>query len=128
MNTSIAPSLPRAAAPPDREAGVRHLPPVARAAYARFQSSGDLAALDPVLHAILEDYIPRPSAVPLGELPGHTRLIDDLGFDSLAITEVVFFAEDLFGIGITNEEISQVRTLADLQGFIRGKVALRAAR
>ena len=48
--------------------------------------------------------------------------------DSLAITEVVFFAEDLFNITITNEEIMQVRTLDDLRGFIRAKVMGRPAR
>ena len=77
---------------------------------------------------ILQDFSPRHSAIPLADLPGHTRLIDDLGFDSLAITEVVFTAEDLFGISITNEEIVQVRTLDDLRGFIQVKVADRPVR
>jgi acyl carrier protein len=123
-STPVAPP----AASPDREQSIRHLPAAARAAFDRFQSDGDPATLDPVLLAILEDFIPRSSAVPLAELPGSTRLIDDLGFDSLAITEVVFFAEDLFGINITNEEIIQVRTLDDLRGFIRHKVAVRPVR
>ena len=78
--------------------------------------------------AILEDFIPRRSAIPLAELPGGTRLIDDLGFDSLAITELVFFTEDLFGFSITNEEIISVRTLDDLRGFIRRKVAVQPVR
>lgn len=102
------------------------MPAPARAAYARFLIDGDPAGLDPVLFAILEDFIPRDSARPLAELPGDTRMIDDLGFDSLAITEVVFFTEDMFGINISNEEIIQVRTLDDLRGFIRGKVGVRA--
>jgi acyl carrier protein len=59
----------------------------------------------------------------LSELPLTSRLIEDLGFDSLAITEVVFFTEDLFGITISNEEIIQVRTLEDLRSFIHRKVA-----
>ncbi len=107
---------------------IKHLPAAARAAFQRFQLADDPAALDPVILAILEDYIPREPAVPLAELPGGTRLIDDLGFDSLAITEVVFFAEDLFGISISNAEIIQVRTLDDLRGFIRRKVAGRPIR
>jgi acyl carrier protein len=118
----------RAFSPSDREASVRHLPVAARAALERFQLSGVATELDPVVLAILEDFIPRTPATPLAELPGHTRLIDDLGFDSLAITEVVFFTEDLFGITISNQEIIQVRTLDDLRGFIRRKVAVRPAR
>ena len=112
----------------NREESMRHLPAEARAAFLRFQAGGDAAGLDPVICAILKDFIPRDPAVALAELPGDTRLIDDLGFDSLAITEVVFFTEDLFGINITNEEIIQVRSLDDLRGFIRRKVAVTATR
>ena len=127
MNTS-APSADHPAITTDHKEGIRHLPPAARAAFERFQADGDSAALDPVLLAILEDYIPRPPARPLAELPGSTQLIGDLGFDSLAITEVVFHAEDLFGISITNEEIIHVRTLDDLRGFIFAKVTARSGR
>ncbi len=112
----------------DQDARIKHLPGEARAAFQRFQTDGIPAGLDPLVLAILEDFIPRTPATPLSQLPGGTRLIDDLAFDSLAITEVVFFTEDLFGINITNEEIIQVRTLDDLRGFIRAKVAARPAR
>ena len=121
-----APTFPPMA-PDSQNESIRHLPAAARTAFARFQTSGETAGLDPVLFAILGDFIPRPPARPLAELPGATRLIDDLGFDSLAITEVVFFTEDLFGITISNEEIVRVRSLDDLRGFIHAKVADRPA-
>lgn len=126
MNPITATPPTRVPPATDREESLRHLSPDCRAAFARFQASGDPADLAVVVLAILEDYIPRTPAVPLAQLPGTTRLIDDLGFDSLAITEVVFFTEDLFGITISNEEIIQVRTLADLRGFIQRKVGLPA--
>ena len=107
---------------------IKHLPAEVRAAFQRFQTLGDPAGLDMVICAILADFMPRRPTVPLAERPGSTRLIDDLGFDSLAITEVIFFAEDLFGITITNEEMVHVRTLDDLRGFIRRKVAVHAPR
>jgi acyl carrier protein len=110
----------------DREQALRHLPEAARQAFHQFQESGDPVLLDPVVLAILEDFIPKQHAQPLAELPGETRLMDDLGFDSLAITEVVFFTEDLLGIRIANEEIIQVRTLDDLRGFVRRKVTERS--
>lgn len=122
MNPTAAPTILRPALTTDREESIRHLSAGARAAFDRFQAGGDPAQLDPVLLAILEDFIPRTPPQPLAELPGGTRLIEDLGFDSLAITEVVFFTEDLFGITISNQEIIQVRTLDDLRGFIRSKV------
>ena len=128
MKSSATTATVPTTTPNHQEENLRHLPAAARAAFSRFQADGDPAALDPVLFAILEDFIPRPPARPLAELPGDTRLIDDLGFDSLAITEVVFFAEDLFGISISNDEIVRVRTLDDLRGFIHGKMSNRPAR
>jgi acyl carrier protein len=127
----MKPTVPSAAAPSvtatEKEDRIKHLPAEARAAFQRFQAEGDPAAVDPVIFAILEDFIPQTPAQPLSQLPGTTQLIGDLGFDSLAITEVVFFTEDLFGITITNDEIFQVRTLEDLRNFIHRKVAPRAA-
>ena len=123
----MQPSVPPSSARPSTPASP-HLPPAIRAAYRQYEAGGDLAALDAVVLAILADFIPREPGQPLAEMRGDTQLIDDLGFDSLAITEVVFFAEDLFRISITNDEIVQVRTLDDLRGFIRRKVAGRAPR
>ena len=117
-----APAIVTARPANSRDENLRHLPPAARAAFAQFQAGGDPAVLDPVIFSILEDFIPRAPDKPLAELPGTSHLIADLGFDSLAITEVVFFTEELFGINISNAEIMQVRTLDDLRGFIHHKV------
>jgi acyl carrier protein len=120
-------SAPKPPSPADQEEALRHLPDDAREAFQRYKATGDVAVLDPVILAILADFIPRKAEKPLAEVPGDSRLIEDLGFDSLAITEVVFFTEDLFGISIANEEILQVRTLDDLRGFVHRKVAGRPA-
>jgi acyl carrier protein len=125
-STANNPSLP---ASPDRlPDGVQHLPPGVRAAFQRFQTGGESTDLVPVMCAILEDFIPKTPAQPIAGMPGSTRLIEDLGFDSLAITEVVFFTEDLLGINIGNDEIVRLRTLDDLCGFVQGKVADRSER
>lgn len=116
-------SVPGSAADP--EGSLRHLPESARAAYREFRASGSVEALDPLILAILESFLPRKSARSLHDLPGNTRLLEDLGFDSLAITEIVFFMEDLFDVRIENLELIGVRTLDDLRGFIRKKVAAR---
>lgn len=102
------------------------LPAAAREQFRRFQA-GEPGALDALVLAIIEDFKPAKGGHPLAELPGDTLLIDDLGLDSLAITEIIFCTEDLFQIRIANEEILQVRTLDDLRGFIRRKVAARGA-
>ena len=119
VTTAPAKALPLTAEQADR---IKHLPAAALAAFQQFHATGDPAGLDPVIFAILQDFAPRHPARPLAELPGDTQLMADLGFDSLALTEVVFFNEDLFGITITNDELVQVRTLDDLRGFIHRKV------
>lgn len=120
------PSSPAPLTPPvDLEEKLRHLPAESREAFRRFQSAGQAADLDLVIFAILEDFIPKKTGQSLGGLPGDTVLMEGLGFDSLAITEIVFFAEDLFGISIANEEIMKVRTIDDLRLFIQRKVMVK---
>lgn len=102
---------------------MRHFPQEVQEAFRTFEATRNPDSLDPVILAILDDYIPKKTETPLATFPGTTRLIEDLGFDSLAITEVVFFSEELLNISIGNEELMQVRTLDDLRGFIRKKVS-----
>jgi acyl carrier protein len=120
------PSSTPVTSPVDLEEKLRHLPAGARAAFRRFQAEGQAADLDVVIFAILEDFMPEKSGRALAGLPGDTPLMGGLGFDSLAITEMVFSAEDLFGISIANEEIIKVRTIDDLRLFIRRKVEVKA--
>jgi acyl carrier protein len=92
-------------------------------AYRKFLSDGDEAALRAIVHAALLDFLPKRSGASAGQLeqPG-VRLIEDLGFDSLAIAELVFFFEDLFKVMITSDEIRGVRTVEDLHAFVGGKL------
>jgi len=106
-----------------RESRANRLIAEAQAAFQRYRDGGDPAELDGVVMAMLRDHTPRRNYSVLGNLQGGMRLSDDLGLDSLAVTEMVFFAEDLFRIRITNQEIAEVRTVDDLRLFIRRKVA-----
>jgi len=94
-----------------------------REAFVRFRGNGDTAALDIVLFALIRDFLPKKDSVPAGPLPDDARLVEDLGFDSLAIAEIVFFMEDLFSIKISNAEIQQVRAIGELRAFVLQKFA-----
>jgi acyl carrier protein len=100
----------------------RHFPEEIQQAYARFLQTRVPADADAIVLAIMLDHRPgkklQPEVVPTDSM----GLISDLGFDSVAITEMVFFLEDLFGVRITNDEILRVRTVGDLRAFVRQKL------
>jgi acyl carrier protein len=93
------------------------------AAYLRLRDTGDPAAADTLVLAIVADHVPQKGRA----LADAQELIADLGFDSVAISEVVFFLEDLLQVRVTNAEILRVRTVGDLRAFVRAKLAAQAA-
>lgn len=111
--------------PPATDAGLallRHFPAEVGAAYRRLRENGDPAAIDLVVRAVVRDHIPNP-AKRAEDFGGATPLVDGLGFDSVAISELVFFFEDLFQVAISNEDVLRVRTVDDLSAFVRSKLA-----
>lgn len=119
MSTKSAPPVPRRAHDP-----LGKFPDAVRAAYTRYRENGDNEAVDAVVLAVVRDYVPKTIELPPeNPLPDSARLIADLGFDSLAISETVFFLEDLFKVRITNAEIMQVRTVGELRAFVRQKLS-----
>ena len=90
-----------------------------RAAYQNFRSTRDEAALQVVILAAVSDFMPKSSVHQrLEPLRLEQRLIDDLGFDSLAVAETVFFFEDLFRVTIRNQELMALRTVGELCDFV----------
>jgi acyl carrier protein len=92
-------------------------------AHQRWLSTRDIGALDAVVLAVVAYHRPnRSQTVDADTLPDSCQLIADLGYDSLALAEVVFFIEDLYSISISNEELLGLRTVADLRGYVRTKI------
>lgn len=125
------PTFPPAAAPSSVPANANRTPPspLAKfppevcAAHERFMATGDLDALSVVVLAVFRDFQPaRMRAIAGIEFPDSARLIEDLGFDSLGLAEIVFFIEDLYKISISNEEITAVVTVGQLKAFVLAKV------
>ncbi len=89
----------------------------------RFQETHDPADVTIVVHGILQREMNEENFPILAKGDPETHLIDDLGLDSLALTEVVMSAEDIFGITIENSELKTIRTLGDLEQFVQTKLA-----
>ena len=103
-------------------------PAEVRTAYQSFCATGDEAALRTVVLAAVRDFMPRNSAHPRTEaLRPDERLIEDLGFDSLAVAETVFFFEDLFKVTIKNEDILALHTVGELCDFVAKRARANAA-
>jgi len=52
----------------------------------------------------------------------EAHLIDDLGIESLDFVDIVVTIEKEFGFKVKREEITNVRTLNDLYGYIEKRV------
>lgn len=52
----------------------------------------------------------------------ESRLQEDLGVDSLDAVELIINIEDEFGIQITDEEASDIKTVGELVDFVTKKI------
>lgn len=96
-------------------------PPNVITAYSAFAESGDLASLDVVVRGVLYFYLAKKPKDSIESLPGGTRLIEDLGCDSLTMMDTVFMVESLLDVKIDDAELTEIRTLDDLRGHLRQK-------
>ncbi len=88
-------------------------------AYSSFCRTGDMTAVDVVIIAALKEFMPRK---PTQEITDQFRLIEDLGYDSLAVAELVFFLEDCFQVRIETQGLVSLRTVGDLRAFVVSKL------
>jgi acyl carrier protein len=94
-------------------------------AFQRYRTKGDAGAVEAVVIAAVVDY--RPSGTPpVPAITDSTRLVEELGYDSVAVAELVFFLEDLFDVTLSNDDLAGVRTIADLRACVTCKLAVKA--
>ena len=73
--------------------------------------------IDKVNEFLIEEFEIEESALDPG-----SHLIDDLGIESLDFVDIVVTIEKEFGFKVKREEITNVRTLNDLYGYIEKRV------
>jgi acyl carrier protein len=62
----------------------------------------------------VKEIIARRLKVAPEELRGDTRLVEDLGRDSLDLIDLVFEFEEVFHLDISNEVLQRIRTVDDV--------------
>ena len=108
---------------PNIQEKLARLSPAAAQHYRQFMAAGGDQDLRVLVFEVLKYHLPKTLAeAPPDSWPDDARMMEDLGFDSLAMIETVFFVEDLFQISISNAEIVEVRTVGELLKFIRAKL------
>lgn len=103
--------------------GLKRCSPETLEAAIRFREDGDASAVPAIVYGILDRYQPATAPVRLGAANEETRLIEDLGLDSLTLLEIVLSIEEVLKLRIENEELKSIRTLGQLNKFLQEKIS-----
>jgi acyl carrier protein len=106
----------------DLKEGLRRCSPETIAAAIRYREHADLDAIPTIVFGILDRYQPATAAVKLSQANENTRLIEDIGLDSLTLLEIVLSIEEVLKLRIENEELREIRTLGQLNKFLHDKI------
>ena len=66
-----------------------------------------------IVNLIAEKLGKKPS-----DIKKTSRLIEDLGADSLDVVELIMTFEDEFGIALPDEDVSKMKTVGDIISYI----------
>jgi len=102
-------------------------PPNVIAAYLAFAEKRAPADLDVVVLGVLHFYLAKKPKTPLTDFPGTTKLVADLGCDSLTMMDTVFMVESLFDVKLDDTQLAGLQTLDDLRNYLRSLAGLSAA-
>lgn len=100
----------------------KYCPEPTLAAILRYRQEGDLTVIPTIVFGIIERYIPPESEEKLKTATDDSRLLDDLGIESLTMLEIVLGIEDALEIRIEDSELRTIRTLGDINHFLAGKI------
>ena len=68
---------------------------------------------DKIISLIADKLGKKPAQITL-----QSRLVEDLGADSLDIVELIITFEDEFGVSLPDEEVAKMKTIEDVVKYI----------
>jgi acyl carrier protein len=61
--------------------------------------------------------------VDLAEVTADASILDDLGADSLDVVEMVMALEEAFDVEVPDEDVEQLKTVADVERYVGNAAA-----
>ena len=77
-----------------------------------------MAMTDQEILTGLGEIIDEVAGVPAEEVTPEKSFVDDLDIDSLSMVEIAVQAEDRFGVKIPDDELANLKTVADAVAYI----------
>jgi len=85
----------------------------------RYRETKDLDALNAFLLGCIKRHTDKEYYGLLDEGRPDLSFIDDLGIDSMTMMEIVMMVESCLGVQIDNQDLMNMRTLGDLNNYLR---------
>lgn len=96
-----------------------------RDALVRFKETGDSNELEVFARGLLARNIDDEYLPVLEAGSQDLRIIEDLGIDSLTMTELAINFEDALDIELIDEELKELKTLGDVKGHLLNRYRVK---
>jgi acyl carrier protein len=84
--------------------------------------------IDTTLQAELSDSVRAIARIPADvPISAESRLVEDLGIDSLDLVSIVLTAQESYGVPIDEDEVAGLRTMTDLILYVDRRRGAAAA-
>lgn len=70
--------------------------------------------LEQLIETLAKQFKKDPS-----EINENTRILEDLGADSLDVVELLMTLEDDYGITIPDDEVQEIKTIGDVEKYLK---------
>lgn len=101
---------------------MKRCPKAAVDAALEFNESRNPDLIPAIIMGIIERFVEPDVRPVIREGKDSTRLLEDLGIDSLLMVEIVILVEETLSIQIENEELRNLRTLGDIKAYLDAKI------
>lgn len=101
---------------------LRRCPTEAIEAALEFNQTRDPKLVPAIVLGIIERFVEPEMRPKVREGRDDTRILEDLGVDSLLMVEIVMTIEEVLGITAENDELRNLRTVGDIKRYLDAKI------